>query len=260
MRIREVLVTLVLSSALGCYAKQDAAQSQPAPGPAPANGQAPAPAPAQAPAPDQAAAPTPAAVPSGGSPTAALLDPSAATEQAPAMYKVKLETTKGDVLLELHRDWSPNGADRFYNMVKVGFFDDVAFFRAIDGFMVQFGMNGDPKVQSAWGKASIADDPVKESNKRGYITFAKKNTPNSRSTQVFINYRDNTNLDAMGFSPFGKVLEGMEVLDSLYKGYGEGGPRGQGPTQPRIEAEGNAYLRADFPNLDYVEKATIVEG
>ncbi len=188
-----------------------------------------------------------------------LLDPSKATETAPGLFKVKLETTKGDVVLEVHRDWAPLGADRFYNMVKVGFFQHVAFFRAIDGFMVQFGMNGTPEVQKAWNEFPLEDDPVKESNKPGYITFAKKGTPNSRTTQMFINFRDNKQLDGMGFAPFGKVVEGMDVVNSLYKGYGEGAPRGKGPNQMLIEKDGNAYLEKDFPELDWIEKATILE-
>lgn len=192
-------------------------------------------------------------------PSAALLDPSKATETAPDQYTVKLQTTKGDVVIAVHRDWAPQGADRFYNLVKAGFFDDVAFFRAIDGFMVQFGMSGDPEVSKAWNAHPIPDDPVKESNKRGYVTFAKKGIPNSRTTQVFVNYRDNAMLDGMGFAPFGQVTEGMDVLDGLYKEYGEGAPKGKGPNQMLIEREGNAYLQRDFPELDYVKNATIVQ-
>ncbi|MCH9688053.1 MAG: peptidylprolyl isomerase [Deltaproteobacteria bacterium] len=189
----------------------------------------------------------------------ALLDPASATEQAPEQFRVKMVTTKGDVVIEVHRAWAPKGADRFYNMVKRGFFDDVAFFRAIEGFMVQFGMHGDPAVQKAWNRFPIEDDPVVESNARGKVTFAKKNSPNSRTTQVFVNYRDNANLDAMGFAPFGEVIEGMDVLDQLHKGYGEGGPRGKGPAQPEIERNGNRYLRESFPLLDYAKKTTLVE-
>ncbi len=195
--------------------------------------------------------------PSAEAKTPPLLDPASATEQAPAVFRVKMQTTKGDVIVEVHRDWAPKGADRFYNLVKVGFFDDVAFFRAIEGFMVQFGMHGDPKVQAAWNEFAIEDDPVVKSNERGYVTFAKKGTPNSRTTQIFVNYRNNANLDAMGFAPFGQVVEGMEVLDNVYKGYGEGGPRGKGPAQPTMEKQGNRYLRESFPQLDYLKKTTI---
>lgn len=237
MRIAHALAILALGCTLGCTGKR-------APD-------------ANAKANPQAAANPAEQAPAAQSP--ALTDPSLATEQAPAEYQVKLQTTKGDVLIAVHRDWAPQGADRFYNLVKVGFFDDVAFFRAIDDFMVQFGMNGDPAVTRAWNAYPIQDDPVKESNKRTFVTFAKKNTPNSRTTQVFVNYRDNAMLDGMGFAPFGQVVEGMEVLDSLYKDYGEGAPKGTGPNQMLIEREGNAYLQRDFPKLDWVKKASIVE-
>jgi peptidyl-prolyl cis-trans isomerase A (cyclophilin A) len=150
------------------------------------------------------------------------------------------------------------GADRFYNLVKVGFYDGVKFFRAIDGFMVQFGIHGDPSVTKVWRQANISDDPVKQSNTRGRVTFAMAG-PNSRTTQVFINYVDrNRQLDGMGFAPFGEVVEGMEVVDRLYKGYGEGAPRGMGPDQGRLQAQGNAYLEQEFPKLSGVVRATIV--
>ncbi|MFO0984546.1 MAG: peptidylprolyl isomerase, partial [Planctomycetota bacterium] len=158
---------------------------------------------------------------------------------------------------EITRDWAPKGADRFYNLVKNGYFDDVAFFRCIKGFMVQFGINGDPKVNAAWQKARITDDPVKESNKPGYISFATSG-PDSRTTQVFINYGDNARLDAMGFAPFGKVSEGMDVVEKLNGEYGEGAPRGKGPDQGRVQGEGNDYLKKSFPNLDWVKTARIV--
>jgi peptidyl-prolyl cis-trans isomerase A (cyclophilin A) len=143
--------------------------------------------------------------------------------------------------------------------VKNGFFRDIAFFRAIEGFMCQFGIHGDPKIAAVWRAANIADDPVKASNTRGMITFAKSGAPNSRSTQFFINLDDNANLDAMGFSPFGKVTEGMETIDKIYKGYGEGAPRGNGPDQMRAQTEGNAYFRKDFPKLDYIKSAELVK-
>lgn len=180
-------------------------------------------------------------------------------EQAPEKYQAKFETSQGDFVIEVTRSWSPNGADRFYNLVKSGFYDEARFFRVLDGFMAQFGINGDPAVQAKWRDANIPDDPVVESNQRGYVTFAKTGLPNSRSTQVFINFADNRNLDEMGFSPFGKVVEGMDVVDKLYSGYGEGAPQGFGPDQGRIQEEGNAYLKRDFPKLDYIKKATIVE-
>jgi len=187
---------------------------------------------------------------------AKLDDPSAFKEKAPATFKAKFDTSKGAFVITVHRDWAPLGADRFYNLVKAGFYDDVRFFRVIDGFMAQIGMNGNAGVQSAWDKARLTDDPVKESNKRGYVTFATAG-PNTRTTQFFINFKDNTNLDRMGFAPFGEVTSGLNVVDELYSGYGEGAPRGRGPDQSRIRLEGNAYLKQEFPKLDYVKKATI---
>ena len=184
-------------------------------------------------------------------------NPAALKEQAPAVYKVEFDTSKGPFVIEVHRDWAPNGADRFYNLVKNGFYDNTRFFRVIEGFMAQFGVNGDPKVSAAWREARIKDDAVKVSNKRTFVTFATAG-PNTRTTQVFISYGDNSNLDSQGFSPFGQVVSGMKVVDSLYNGYGEGAPGGRGPDQGRVQKEGNAYLASAFPNLDYVKKATIV--
>lgn len=188
-----------------------------------------------------------------------LFDPSLAKEKAPAKFNVKFKTTKGDFEIEVTREWAPNGADRFYNLVKIGYFKDVAFFRNIDGFMVQFGIHGDPAVNAKWRTANIQDDPVKQSNKPGYLTYAQSGAPNSRSTQYFINFGDNSNLDGMRFAPFGRVVEGMDVVKSLYNGYGEGAPRGFGPDQGRVQFEGNAYLKKDFPKLDYIKSASIVE-
>ncbi len=186
-----------------------------------------------------------------------LANPAALTEQAPATYKAKFETSKGAFVIQVTRAWAPNGADRFYNLVKNGYFDDVRFFRAISGFMVQFGINGDPALNAKWRVARIQDDKVGQSNTRGMITFATSG-PNARTTQVFINFADNSNLDGMGFAPFGKIVSGMDVVDKLYTGYGEGAPNGRGPDQNRLQAEGNAYLTQSFPKLDHVTKATIV--
>jgi peptidyl-prolyl cis-trans isomerase A (cyclophilin A) len=185
-----------------------------------------------------------------------LTNPASLNEKAPAVYKVKFDTSKGVFVVEVHRDWAPNGADRFYNLVKNGFYDDARFFRVISGFMVQFGISGDPKVAAVWRDANIKDDPVKESNKRGNITFATAG-PNTRTTQVFINFGDNAGLDDQGFASFGKVLSGMEVVDALYAEYGEGAPRGQGPDQGLVQQRGNAYLEKSFPKLDFIRKATI---
>ncbi len=192
-------------------------------------------------------------------PNPALRDPSLATTTAPATYQVKLQTTKGDVVIEVHRDWAPHGADRFYNLVKAGYYDGAKFFRVISGFMAQVGMNPDPQVTAAWAAASIPDDPVSQSNTRGMVTFAAKASPNSRTTQFFINFGDNSALDRSGFAPFGRVVSGMEAVDALYAGYGEGAPRGAGPSQGRIAREGDAYLAAEFPKLDAITHATIVD-
>jgi peptidyl-prolyl cis-trans isomerase A (cyclophilin A) len=174
----------------------------------------------------------------------------AAQEKAPDTYKVKLDTSKGPVVIEVHRSWAPVGADHLYSLVKSGFYNEVRFFRVVPGFMVQFGMSGDPKVQSAHN-TTIKDDPVKESNKRGYVTFAKTGAPNSRSTQVFINYKDNTFLDSQGFAPIGQVVSGLDVVDKINSEYKER------PNQSEITASGNAYLTKEFPNLDYIKTATI---
>jgi peptidyl-prolyl cis-trans isomerase A (cyclophilin A) len=183
-------------------------------------------------------------------------NPAALTEQAPATYKARFDTSKGVFVIDVRREWAPVGADRFYNLVKNGFYDENRFFRVISGFMVQFGINGNPQVSAPWRNAQIKDDPVKQSNKRGFITFATSG-PNSRTTQVFINFGDNSRLDGMGFASFGQVSSGMNVVDQLYAGYGEGAPSGRGPNQGRMQGEGNAYLTRDFPNLDFVRKATI---
>ena len=194
-----------------------------------------------------------------GKPNPALLDPSLAKDEAPDKFKAKFLTTKGEFVIEVTRDWAPNGADRFYNLVKIGYFKDVAFFRNIEGFMVQFGLNGDPKVNAKWSAANIKDDRVKESNKPGYITFAQASSPNSRSTQFFINFGDNSRLDRDRFAPFGKVIEGMDIVNSLYNGYGESAPQGRGPEQGRLKEEGNAYLKKSFPKLDYIKRVSIID-
>jgi peptidyl-prolyl cis-trans isomerase A (cyclophilin A) len=186
---------------------------------------------------------------------AKLRNPTALKEQAPATYKAKFDTSKGAFIVTVHRDWAPIGADRFYNLVKNGFFDDVRFFRVISNFMVQFGINGSPAVSAIWRNPAVQlkDDPVKQSNKRGYITFATGG-PNTRTTQVFINFKDNAFLDGQGFSPFGEVSQGMEdVVDKLYSQYA-GKPQEQ---FVQILNQGNAFLNKDFPKLDFVKAATI---
>jgi peptidyl-prolyl cis-trans isomerase A (cyclophilin A) len=181
---------------------------------------------------------------------AKLRTPSQLTEKAPDTFKARLDTSKGIVVIEVHRDWAPLGADRFYNLVKNGFYDGCRFFRVIDGFMAQFGVNGDPSINTAWRGANLRDDPVKQSNKRGFVSYGNAG-PNSRTTQLFIGYKDNSYLDASAFAPFGQVVSGMEVADMFYSGYGDT------PNQGRIQSEGNAYLIKDFPKLDYIKKASI---
>jgi peptidyl-prolyl cis-trans isomerase A (cyclophilin A) len=188
---------------------------------------------------------------------AALKNPAALKETAPATYNVRFDTSAGTFAVKVTREWAPHGADRFYNLVKNGFYDDARFFRVIEGFMVQFGINADPAVSGVWRVAQIPPDPVKQSNKRGFITYAMGASPTTRTTQVFINYADNGNLDKMGFAPFGEVVSGMDVVDKIYSEYGEGAPRGKGPEQGKIQMEGNAYLMKEFPKLDYIKKATI---
>jgi len=180
-----------------------------------------------------------------------LKNPATLKERAPNIYKVKFDTSAGIFEVEVHADWAPNGADRFYNLVKNGYYDGCRFFRVLPGFMVQFGINGDPAVQRNWEHATIADEPVKQGNTRGMITFAKSAAANSRTTQVFISFKDNSFLNRQGFAPFGKIVSGMEVVDKIYSMYGEK------PEQGRIQSEGNAYLARQFPKLDYIKKATI---
>lgn len=187
----------------------------------------------------------------------ALRDPKLATEKAPDEFQVVFRTTKGTFTVEVRRKWAPRGADRFYNLARIGFYDGASFFRVIGGFMAQFGIHGDPEVQERWRDAKIPDDPVVESNTRGRISFAMAG-PNTRTTQLFINYGDNSRLDGMRFAPFGEVVRGMDVVDKLHSGYGEGAPAGRGPSQGRIQREGNAYLEREFPKLDRIRTARIV--
>lgn len=187
----------------------------------------------------------------------ALRNPAGLSETAPATYTANFDTSAGSFVITVHREWAPHGADRFYNLVKHGFYNDARFFRAVPGFMVQFGLHGNPVISALWRNARIPPDKVTQSNRRGYVTFAMGASPDTRTTQVFINFVNNARLDAMGFAPFGEVTTGMDVVDKIYTGYGEGAPRGKGPAQPRIQAEGNAYLTKEFPRLDYVKTATI---
>jgi len=186
--------------------------------------------------------------------------PAAAPGVWNAEFCVQLDdSTTGNFTIEVHPDWAPNGAARFKELVEGNFFPNVRFFRVVPGFMAQFGISGDPSVAAKWQNANIQDDPVKQSNSRGYVTFATAG-PNTRTTQMFINFKDNTFLDSQGFSPFGKVLgNGMDTVDKLYGGYGEGAPSGNGPDQGRVQEEGNQYLGQDFPKLSFV-KSVIEEA
>jgi len=200
--------------------------------------------------------PAPAGKPAG---KPSLSDPSSLNAQAPDVYWAKFDTTKGSFVIKVTRDWAPIGADRFYNLVKNGFYNDARFFRVIPGFIVQFGISADPNVSTVWHDADIQDDPVKHSNAAGTVTFATAG-PNTRTTQVFINLADNQMLDSQGFAPFGEVTQGMDVAQSFYSGYGEGAPRGNGPDQQLLQTQGESYLAANFPKLDKIKSATVLQS
>jgi len=174
----------------------------------------------------------------------------------PDLFKVNLDTSKGPVVIEVHKDWAPLGAERFYQLVQSGYYDGARFFRVLPGFMAQFGIAADPQTTAKWKEANLQDDPVKQSNTRGMVTFATAG-PNTRTTQMFINTGDNARLDSQGFAPIGKVISGQEAVESFFSGYGEGAPSGRGPAQQLIEIQGNAYLEKDFPELDFIKKASI---
>jgi len=187
------------------------------------------------------------------------MTPAALKAKAPELFHVKFVTTHGDFVVEVHRDWAPLGADRFYNLVKNRFFTDAAFFRYVPNFIVQFGLPANPAVSAVWEKATFKDDPVKQSNKRGTIVFATAG-PNTRTTQFFINLRDNgASLDGQGFAPFGTVTEGMDIVQGLYSGYGEDADMGgHGPRQTLVSSQGKAYLDKNFPKLDYIKSAVVM--
>lgn len=188
-----------------------------------------------------------------------LLRPDDFDERAPDEFRVTLETTEGDVVIQVHRDWAPLGADRFYNLATAGFYDDSRIYRIVPGFMAQFGLNADPYVNQAWKNEVLVDDPVVESNTRGRVAFAKGGV-HSRTTEVFISYKDNSALDEEGFAPFGEVVEGMDVADAFYGEYGDGPPRGDGPYQAMAQARGNAYLDEEFPELTRIIDVTVEPG
>lgn len=189
---------------------------------------------------------------------AALLDTTRSAERAPEVFRVRFETSRGNFVMEAHRTWSPWGVDRFYYLVRRNFYDGTRFFRAIDGFLVQFGISGDPKISKAWKQRYFPDDTVAHvSNLRGRVSFGSLG-PHTRTTQLFIDYRDNQRLDH-DYAPIAQIVSGMNVIDRLYKGYGDAPPRGRGPDQDRIFAEGDAYLAKDFPKLDYVKTARLIK-
>lgn len=219
--------------------------------------QAPAQTPAQTPA-----KPKPAGTSAGAagksaaaSPDRTLLRPAMLKEKAPETFQVKFETTRGDFTMDVTRAWAPMGVDRFYNLVKHHYYDNMVVFRAVPGFVVQFGISSYPAVNAAWRSADIQDDPVTQSNKRGYVTYAKSSEPNSRSTQIFISFKDNSFLDSQGFAPFATVdAAGMKVVEMLYDQYGDQ-PTGE---QDQISRLGKAYLDSKYPKLDVIKHATIV--
>jgi peptidyl-prolyl cis-trans isomerase A (cyclophilin A) len=180
-------------------------------------------------------------------------------EHAPDIYRVNLDTSKGEVSIEVHRDWAPHGADHLYELVQIGFYDGNRFYRMVRNFVVQWGINGDPATTQLWANGYIPDDPVKEHNVKGSVTFAALSRKNSRATQLFINLKDNLTLDRDGFTPVGKVVSGMDVVDRFYDVYGDMAPRGPGPDPVEIMKQGNDYLANQFSRLDYIRKATIAD-
>lgn len=245
MRARMILGAALAGAMLGTVALARVQQNTQAP---------------KKPAPKAQAGKTPAGVRSTSRPASfepVLLHPEKLNETAPATYDVKFVTTRGDFLVRVTRAWAPLGADRFYNLVRHRYYDNASFFRVLPGFVVQFGISAYPSVSKVWSTATIKDDRVRQSNKRGFVTFATAG-PNTRTTQVFINLADNARLDGMGFAPFGEVVEGMNVVEMFYEGYGEGAPSGNGPRQDLIESRGKAYLDQNFPKLDSIKSATLV--
>lgn len=189
---------------------------------------------------------------------AGLVRPSRANETAPDTFTARFETTRGAFVVEVRREWAPRGADRFYNLLRVGYYDSVYVHRVVPGRVAQFGIHPDPRINYVWRESPIPDDPARESNSRGRVAFAQSG-PGSRTTQAFVNLGDNTSLDGQGFAPFGEVVEGMDVVDAFYDGYGDGPPRGEGPYPAQAAAEGNAYFERDFPELDQILEARVVE-
>jgi peptidyl-prolyl cis-trans isomerase A (cyclophilin A) len=241
----------------GCTKSEPPAEStatQPPKTEAPAQPAAAPPAESKSALPTTSAAPTPASTQPARSSAKELLTPAKLKEKAPESYKVKFDTTRGEFTVTVTRAWAPLGADRFYNLVKHHFYDNAAFFRVVPQFVVQFGINASPAVSAAWKHTEIKDDPVTQSNKRGAIVFATAG-PNTRTTQVFVNLKDNSRLDSMGFAPFGTVDgDGMNVVEMMYEGYGDSA----GPDQDQLEKQGDPYLLKGWPKLDHIKSATVV--
>jgi len=251
---RFVAVAAVATLFFGCKAKEQSEALPPekpkAEAPAEAKPESPSPTPGQ----PEVKASAPAEAPRQGY-DRALLRAALLKDKAPDTFQVKVATTRGDFMVTVNRAWAPIGADRFYNLVKHRFYDNASFFRVVPGFVVQFGISAYPPVSAAWEKANIADEPVTQTNKRGYLTYAKTSMPNTRSTQIFINLKDNAGLDGQGFSPFGYVdAQGMKVVDMLYDQYGDSA----GPEQEQISKQGKPYLDKGWPKLDWIKTATLV--
>jgi peptidyl-prolyl cis-trans isomerase A (cyclophilin A) len=247
--IKLFLVIFIAFAALGCKKAETSAGATEPEQPEPASEEAPD-------EPDEG--PTPDAPDDGtAEPAESNADVPATAEKSEHVYTVKLETTKGDIIIDVHRDWAPLGAERFRELVESGFYDNVAFFRVIEGFMAQAGLSGTPRLNAKWQKRPLMDDPLKRRNTRATVTFAMAGL-NSRTTQFFINLVDNPQLDPAGFSPFGQVRD-MAVVETLYSGYGEGAPNGKGPKQGKLAKKGNKFLKKKFPDLDYILSATIIE-
>ncbi len=257
MKRAKWFVTVVAMGTLffGCKAKEQTAEAPPPEQPkAEATAAPKAETPAAAAAQQEATAGALAPAPRAGY-DRALLRSALLKDKAPEMFRVRFATTRGDFVVTVNRGWAPIGADRFYNLVKHHFYDNASFFRVVPSFIVQFGISAYPPVAAAWEKANIQDEPVTQSNKRGYLTYAKTSLPNTRSTQVFINLSDNAGLDRQGFSPFGYVdAQGMKVVDMLYDQYGDSA----GPEQDQISKLGKPYLDKGWPKLDSIKTATLI--
>jgi cyclophilin family peptidyl-prolyl cis-trans isomerase len=194
----------------------------------------------------------------GGEKAAEKKPPPEPAAPPPEIYRVLFVTSKGNFVIEARREWAPRGADHFFELVQAKFYDGVRFHRVIRRFICQFGINGNPKLQQLWSTAAIPDDPVQQKNRKGMVTFAKLG-PNSRTTQLFINLKDNLDLDKSGFAPFASVVQGMDVVEKLYFAYGEVAPRGGGPDPTQIELQGNTYLDRTYPRLDSIRKAAVIK-